>query len=72
MRFHEPQYQPIAALSPLVMHAIRKTAHQVDAETADFSLLERPCQQWGRELGRIEFPAVILNARDQPLHAFKG
>jgi hypothetical protein len=51
MQFHKPQRQPIAAVSPFVMHAIRKATHQVDAEIAYFRLLERLCHRWGRELG---------------------
>ena len=65
MQFHKPQRQPIAAVSPFVMHVTRKAMHQVDSEIADFRLLERLCHRWGRELGRIEFPAAILNAGDQ-------
>jgi hypothetical protein len=62
VRFRKPQRQPIAALSPFVMHATRKAAHQVDATIADFRLLERLCHRSERELGRIEFPTRILNA----------
>jgi len=40
MQFHKPQRQPIAAVSPLVMHAISKATHQVDAEITDFCLLK--------------------------------
>ena len=65
MQFHKPQRQPIAAVSPFVMHVTRKAMHQVDSEIADFRLLERLCHRWRRELGRIEFPAAILNAGDQ-------
>jgi hypothetical protein len=65
VRFRKPQRQPIAALSPFVMHATRKAAHQVDATIADFRLLERLCHRSKRELGRIEFPARILNASHQ-------
>src|SRR4029077_4748801 len=65
MQFHKPQRQPIAAVSPFVTHVTRKAMHQVDSEIADFRLLERLCHRWGRELGRIEFPAAILNAGDQ-------
>src|SRR4029077_8386333 len=55
----------ISGLLPLVMHAHRKAAYQVDAIISDFRLLERLCHRWGRELCRIEFPAAILNAGDQ-------
>src|SRR6478672_6955657 len=65
MQFHKPQRQPIAVVSPFVMHVTGKAMHQVDSEIADFRLLERLCHRWGRELGRIKFPAAILNAGDQ-------
>jgi len=39
MQLHKPQHQPIAAGPSLVMHAIRKATHQVDAEITDFRLV---------------------------------
>src|SRR5262245_3820686 len=65
VRFRKPQRQQIATLSPFVMHATRKAAHQVDATIADFRLLERLCHRSERELGRIESLARILNASHQ-------
>ena len=67
MQFHKQQRQPKAAVSPFMMHATRKAAHQVNAEIAHFRLLERLCHRQGWELGRIEFPAAILNPGDQRL-----
>src|SRR5258708_40161536 len=52
-------------VSAFVRQVTRKAWDQVDAELADFRRLERLCDRWGRELGRIEFPAAILNAGDQ-------
>jgi hypothetical protein len=65
MRSRKLQGQPVAALSPLVMHATCKAAHQVDAIIADVCVLERLGHRQRRELRRIEFAAGILNARDQ-------
>src|SRR4029453_16865737 len=65
MQFYKPQRQAIAAVSPFVTHVTCKATHQVNSEIADFRLLERLCHRWGRELGRIEFRAAILNACDQ-------
>ena len=64
MQFHKQQRQPKVAVSPFMMHATRKAAHQVNAEIAHFRpRATLPPTEW--ELGRIEFPTAILNPGDQ-------
>ena len=62
MQFHKPQRQPIAAVSPFVMHVTGKAMHQVDSEIAHFRPRALVPDKW--KLGRIEFPAAILDPGD--------
>ena len=55
----------IAAVLALVIHSVRKAAHQMDAEIAGFRLPERRCHDRWRSLGWIELPAVVFDARHQ-------
>jgi len=67
MQFHKPQRQPIAAVSPFVMHVTRKAMHQVDSEIADFRLLERLATDGdGNWVGSNSLPLSSMLATSVP------
>src|SRR5262245_66335471 len=64
-RIDEPQRQPIAVVSALVVHPARKVTYQMNADIADFRLRERRRLAGWWNLGRVEVTATILDACDQ-------
>ena len=55
MQFRKPQRQPIAAVSPFVMHVTRKAMHQVDSESPIFAS-SRTLPPMGAGIGSDRIP----------------